>query len=124
MKNRTYALQFSKSVRMGILQRDNGCLYCKLMYRMDKAKHNELTIFDCMHIVNKSQGGMGVIENGVQGCRYHHNLLDNSEYNQEMREMARNYLRSLYPGWTEESVTYNKYKDLVVYRKRGSYGNR
>ena len=30
-----------------------------------------------MHIVNKSQGGLGIEQNGVLGCRYHHGLLDN-----------------------------------------------
>jgi hypothetical protein len=84
---------------------------------MDKLLPTDRTVFDPMHIVNKSQGGLGVEQNGVIGCRGHHHLLDNSEYNEEMRTMAEDYLRVLYPGWTRESVTYNKYKDLVVYRK-------
>jgi predicted restriction endonuclease len=84
---------------------------------MDKVPVDIRSILDPMHIVNKSQGGLGVIENGVIGCRGHHFLMDNGGYDKEMRKMAETYLQVLYPGWTRESVTYNKYKDLVVYRK-------
>jgi predicted restriction endonuclease len=74
-------------------------------------------IHDIMHIVNKSQGGLGVEQNGIEGCRWHHNMMDNGKHSEELREIAKEYLRSHYPGWTEESVTYNKYKDLIVYKK-------
>jgi predicted restriction endonuclease len=115
--SRAKALQFSTDTIHEMIDRDKGCLFCQLGIHMDKVSMDSRLIFDPMHIVNKSQGGLGVIENGVIGCRGHHHLMDNSEFNEEMREIARDYLRSLYPGWTEEIVTYNKYKDLVIYRK-------
>jgi predicted restriction endonuclease len=74
------------------------------------------SILDPMHIVNKSQGGLGVIQNGVIGCRWHHSLMDNGRYGPEMRRMAEDYLKILYPGWTPESVTYSKWRDFK-YRK-------
>jgi predicted restriction endonuclease len=69
---------------------------------------------DIMHVVNKSQNGLGVVQNGVLGCRYHHHLLDNGNQGlrDEMEQMLKDYLKSLYPGWTEESVTYSKWSNL------------
>jgi predicted restriction endonuclease len=80
---------------------------------MDKVPADSRSILDPMHIVNKSQGGRGVIENGVIGCRGHHHLMDNGGYDKEMRTMAENYLKILYPGWTEESVTYSKWRGFA-----------
>ena len=80
---------------------------------MDKVPQYSKTILDPMHIVNKSQGGLGVEQNGVVGCRGHHFLLDNSEFNHEMRTMAEDYLKILYPGWTRDSVTYNKWQGFA-----------
>lgn len=118
MNKRTKALQFDKPTIKKIFNRDNGCLFCNLYYHMDKALPGDLTIFDPMHIINKSQGGLGVEQNGVKGCRYHHHLLDNGNQGlrDEMLEILKDYIKSLYSDWTEESVTYNKYKDLVVYK--------
>lgn len=106
--SRTKDLQFSTKTKIEMMERDRGCLFCKCGYRMDKVRNTG--IYDPMHIVNKSQGGLGVIENGVIGCRDHHHMLDNSEFDQEMRQMARDYLSDLYPGWTAENVTYNKWR--------------
>ena len=110
LNKRTKSLQFSRDTVQELLNRDGGCFYCKRGIHMDKVPQDSRTILDVMHIVNKSQGGLGIVQNGVIGCRGHHHLLDNSEYNQEMRVIAKDYLRILYPGWTDESVTYNKWQ--------------
>lgn len=117
MSRHTKLLQFDKSTRMRLLERDRGCFYCQRGIHMDKVPQDSRTILDPMHIVNKSQGGLGIEQNGVIGCRGHHHLLDNSEFNHEMRTIAEDYLKILYPGWTRDSVTYKKYNDLFVYRK-------
>ena len=117
MNARTKSLQFSKDTRMRLLERDKGCFFCQRGIHMDGSLSIDRAVLDPMHIVNKSQGGLGVIENGVIGCRWHHHLMDNGKYSEEMRRMAETYLEVLYPGWARESVTYSKYKDLVVYRK-------
>jgi hypothetical protein len=120
---RTELCKFTETVILNVLQRDRGCLFCRIGYHLESALPGDLSVFDIMHVINKSQGGLGVEKNGVQGCRYHHHLLDNGNkgLREVMLELMEEHLRSLYPGWTKESVTYNKYKDLVVYRKRGSH---
>lgn len=121
MNKRTKALRFSPQTKQALLDRDKGCFFCMRGIHMDKVSNDSMSILDAMHVVNKSQGGLGVIQNGIIGCRGHHHLLDNSEYGPQMRKILMDYLKIIYPGWTMESVTYNKFKDLVVYRKRGNY---
>lgn len=116
MNKRTKELQFSTQTKKEMFDRDKGCLFCKLHLYMDELLSIDRAIHDPMHIVNKSQGGLGVVQNGVEGCRGHHFMMDNGKHS-ELREIAEDYLKSLYPGWTRGSVTYNKYKDLVIYRK-------
>ena len=115
----TKLLQFDSKTKQEIFERDEHCIFCVLHYHMEKALPGDCSVFDPMHVVNKSQLGLGIIQNGVKGCRYHHGLLDNGNQGlrREMEQMLKDYLRGLYPGWTEESVTYQKYEDLVVYRK-------
>ena len=66
-----------------------------------------------MHIVPRSQNGMGVEQNGVLGCAYHHREMDNGNkgLRPEMIRILEDYMRDLYPGWTRESVTYHKHPD-------------
>jgi hypothetical protein len=66
--------------------------------------------FDVMHIVNRSQGGLGVEKNGVIGCRYHHMMLDNGNKGNraEMLEHIRKYMRAIYPEWDETELYYKK----------------
>lgn len=103
MNKRTKYLQFSEQTKRDIVERDQGCIFC----RQSPAPYDN-SIFDIAHIVNKSQGGLGIIENGVLSCRYHHHLLDNSEHNQELREFARQYLQSIYEDWNIEKLYYRK----------------
>lgn len=67
-------------------------------------------IQDIMHIVNKSQGGLGIEQNGVVGCRYHHGLLDNGNkgLRSEMLYMIEEYLGNCYPDWNRTSLIYEK----------------
>ena len=78
---------------------------------MEATSKFEYTIPQIMHIVPRSALGMGVKENGVLGCQYHHNLMDNGNkgLRAEMIGMLEDYMRSLYPGWVRADVTYRKY---------------
>lgn len=107
---RTKALQFAPRTREEIKDRDGGCIFCKMWYHMPPKPLYELCILDIMHIVNKSQGGLGVEQNGVCGCRYHHQLLDNGNrgLRKEMLEKIEAYMRTLYPGWEKEELIYHK----------------
>jgi len=104
MHKRTKALQFDKKTIQEIFERDEDCIFCK---QFGLAPHDN-NIFDCAHIVNKSQGGMGVKENGVKSCRFHHHEMDNGN-GTHLREYAEEYLTNIYDNWSKSSVTYSKW---------------
>ncbi|ODR35473.1 hypothetical protein [Eisenbergiella tayi] len=102
---------FSREVAEKIMNRDGGCFFCSCGYHMQSSSDYGYKIPDIMHVVPKSDLGLGVEQNGVLGCRYHHGLMDNGNkgLHQEMQTMLENYLCELYPGWNRESVRYHKY---------------
>lgn len=65
---------------------------------------------DIMHIVNRSQGGLGIEQNGVFGCRFHHNLLDNGNkgLRKEMMQIIEEYMNRHYPDWNKNNLIYHK----------------
>lgn len=105
---RTKATEFSQSTKQLIRKRDMyQCLFC----RLGKYGKSECDwIQDIMHYINKSAGGLGIPENGILGCRYHHSLLDNGNkgYRADMLADMRAYLESIYPNWNEEDLYYKK----------------
>jgi len=113
MNKRTKALRFTNETINKIIERDESCLFCKNRYHMNK-DYNDFrdTIFDIMHIVPKSAGGLGIEENGVLGCRYHHHMLDNGNngLRNEMLEILEEYLKSIYNDWDKNELVYDKYK--------------
>jgi hypothetical protein len=115
MAKYTKQLQFSKETREAILERDNySCLFCRLGYYIvgKNLSSLEFNVFDIMHFINKSKMGLGIEENGVCGCRYHHSLLDNGNkgLRQEMLSMMEEYLKSLYEGWDKDNLVYKKWR--------------
>ncbi len=115
MASYTKLLQVSKETYNEVLRRDEGCLFCKLGYHMHPKFPNVLDcmILDAMHYIPKSSMGLGRPENLVIGCRYHHGLLDNGNkgLRTEMLQMMVKHLKSLYPKWDKEKLTYKKYGD-------------
>lgn len=113
MKKRTKQLQFSKATIQKIIERDEMCIFCKLGYHMNNNDPFSYQINDPMHIINKSQGGLGIEQNGVLGCRYHHGLLDNGNkgLREEMIQILENYMNGLYPGWDRKNLVYKKVGD-------------
>lgn len=111
MNKRTKKLQFSQATKKKIAERDQECVFCKLGYSAEGADPFSIQIKDPMHIINKSQGGLGIEQNGALGCRYHHNLLDNGNkgLRQQMIDDLKKYMQTLYPGWDPESLVYKKY---------------
>lgn len=104
-------LEFSPTVRQKIIERDQGCFFCRACITWSTPCQVIFAPKDIMHIVARSQLGLGVEQNGVLGCRYHHSLLDNGNkgLHREMDSMLQDYMRELYPGWTPDSVTYHKW---------------
>jgi hypothetical protein len=111
MHKRTKATQFSKATKIKIFERDEDCVFCKLGYSTDGAHDFDLTTYDPMHIINKSQGGLGIEENGAKGCRYHHNLMDNGNQGlrEQMQEDLEIYMKSYYHDWNKKNLVYSKY---------------
>ncbi len=58
-------LEFSPTVRQKIIERDQGCFFCRRLYHMEHALPGDLAPKDIMHIVARSQLGLGVEQNGV-----------------------------------------------------------
>lgn len=110
MNRRTKALQFDPKVRKNIWERDQGCVFCKIGFYMNCTNEFQYRQFDIMHIVNKSQGGLGIEKNGVIGCRYHHQLLDNGAkgLRPEMLRYIESYMKRHYPDWKKEDLFYKK----------------
>lgn len=105
---RAKATEFDSRTRELIRQRDRyQCLFCRLG-KYGKSECDWMQ--DIMHYINRSAGGLGVEQNGVVGCRFHHNLLDNGNkgYRKEMLEDMKEYLQSIYPDWNEEELYYRK----------------
>lgn len=110
LHKRTKACKFAPMVAGKITDRDKGCIFCQQLYHMPPKPIFDLCILDIMHIVNRSQGGLGVEENGVCGCRYHHGLLDNGNkgLRPEMLEIIEGYMKRIYPGWDKTNLVYKK----------------
>ena len=114
MAKYTKLLQFSKPTIERIFERDNcSCLFCKCGYYTENKNLSELefNIYDPMHFIPKSKLGLGIEENGVCGCRYHHHLLDNGNkgLREEMLLIMEEYLKLCYPNWDKEKLVYKKY---------------
>lgn len=112
MGKRKKSLDFTKKEREKILKRDKeSCIFCRDGYYMNSTTELGYGIKDIMHYIPKSSGGLGIEQNGVIGCRYHHSLLDNGNkgLRGEMLERMKVYLKALYPDWSEENLVYKKY---------------
>lgn len=76
----------------------------------------------CAHVVRRSQGGMGIVQNIVTLCNECHYSLDEGLFlsrlkplglnsQAEVREYVIGYLKGFYPDWTEEAMKYKKWED-------------
>ena len=107
----TKKLRFDKKTIQTICERDGMCYFCRMGYHQESKNLFDYQIWDIMHIVPKSSLGLGVEENGVLGCRYHHSLMDNGNQGlrDEMTGMLEQYMKDQYPGWNRQRVIYQKY---------------
>lgn len=127
MNNRTKYLQFGKKTVEEIFERDNyTCFFCRIGYfKCFKGPVNlsdlGFNIFDPMHFIGKGKGGLGVVQNGICGCRNHHHIFDNGNVSraikQEMQQLAENYIITLYPNLDISKLVYEKYGDWFYIEK-------
>lgn len=110
-KKLTKHLEFTAKARKAIHKRDNEtCVFCAAGYEPPEDPAYCRTALQIMHIVPRSQLGMGVEQNGALGCVWHHQMMDNGnrQNREEMLTMLEDRMRRIYPGWTRETVTYRK----------------
>ena len=105
---RTKACDFTQKERDRIKERDGGCIFCRMGYHMEQADSYNTSAMEIMHYIPRSQGGLGTARNAALGCRYHHRMMDESEHREEMRELMKKYLMSMYPGWGVRTLVYRK----------------
>ena len=102
MHNRTKAVAIPKEVREAVEKRDGyRCIFCGSGNARGEA-----------HYVNRSQGGLGIEQNIVTVCRNCHREMDTGKNTKFFREIAKEYLKSKYPGWDEKKLVYNKWDFL------------
>ena len=95
---RARALDISPKVKKAVWERDGErCIFCGDHRAMPNA-----------HIVPRSQGGLGIEENVVTACIGCHHDMDHTDKREEMLQKGKDYLRGIYPDWSEEEVTYKK----------------
>ena len=98
MHKQTKATSITPAVKRAVMERDGGlCIVCG-------APGEPVS-----HVVRRSQGGLGVVQNIVCHCHTCHFKFDN--YDQHTRIVTFSYIKRMYPGWTEDSVKYSKYGD-------------
>lgn len=90
--------KMSAKVRKKVKERDSFdgapcCIYCGNPYALQVA-----------HVVNASQGGLGIEENGVTLCAKCHIEMDNGKDGYVIRSYAENYLKGIYEGWDRAKV--------------------
>lgn len=114
MHKRTKQLKYTKETALKVANRQNHeCLFCKIGYHLKGQNLSELefNVFDIAHFINRSQGGLGIEENLVLLCRYHHHHLDNGNkgLRKEMLLIMEEYLKQCYPEWNKEKLVYRKW---------------
>ncbi len=97
-QKRAKATDIPEKVKKAVYRRDNGC--CIFCGRRGLPE---------AHYIARSHGGLGIEQNIVTACRECHERMDNSEWRDVYRKVARDYLREIYGAeWSEENLIYKK----------------
>ena len=106
MRKDTKARDFDRAAKKAIAQRDSVdgwpcCVFC------GAAAPGELS-WSNAHYIARSQGGLGIPENGLTLCPQCHHRYDQTTARAEMRGFFREYLREHYEEWSEAALIYRK----------------
>ena len=106
MRKDAKARDFDRHTKAAIAERDSiegwpCCVYCGAAAPGPLAWSNA-------HFIARSQGGLGVVENGLTLCPECHRRYDQSTARANMREFFREYLKSKYEYWNEDDLVYRK----------------
>jgi len=100
MRKETKSTQIPPSVRLAVWLRDGReCVLCGKAVPVECGN---------AHIVRRSQGGKGVEQNIVTLCPECHREHDEGKDAKILQAQVIKYIKTLYPGWSRESVTYHK----------------
>ena len=92
------ATSISRRCKETVYERDGGqCIFCGRPGLPEA------------HVVPRSRGGKGIPENIVTVCRQCHREMDGCHRAKKL-EIAKDYLRTLYPGWDEKKLEYTKWR--------------
>lgn len=98
---RSKACDITPKVKRAVYERDNGlCIFCGRPGAPN------------MHIIPRSQGGLGIEENIACGCMNCHTAFDNGSQRELFMAKAVKYMKGRYSYWSKEYVTYDKWKFL------------
>lgn len=102
------ALKISNDTYNKVFERDNGCILC-LNYELsdelvNNIIENKSNLLECHHFIPRSRLGMGIEQNLVMLCSYHHRNVNHSEFQEQIKE----YLKSKYSGWSEKDLVFRK----------------
>lgn len=106
MRKDTKAQDFDKHTKVAIAERDSICGWPCCVYCGDPAPG--LTAWSNAHFIARSQGGLGVLENGLTLCPKCHKRYDHTFARKKMREFFREYLKSKDKYWNEDELVYRK----------------
>ena len=110
MRKDTKARDFDRKAKMAISERDSiggwpCCVFCGAAAPAPLAWSNA-------HYIARSQGGLGIPENGLTLCPVCHRRYDQTTARSEMRSYFREYLSEQYDDWSEEALIYRKGESL------------
>ena len=108
MRKDTKARDFDSDAKRAIATRDSYegwpcCINCGR-----PAPQGKPTAFSNAHFISRSQGGLGIPENGLTLCPECHRKYDQTTARKEMREYFREYLKSKYQDWDESKLYYRR----------------
>lgn len=100
----TIACDISPKARKAVYERDSAdgrpvCIICGGSESLELA-----------HYIPRSQGGIGIPENLVTLCKYHHQQYDQYGIERDgIRFVIEAHLKSYYPGWAVSDLIYDKF---------------
>ena len=102
-QRKTEALKIDTETYNKVYERDKGCIICKTKIH-DKIIEGNYAPLECHHFISRAKLGMGIEENLVMLCKYHH--IEETTYRQQIEQ----YLKGQYPHWNKERLVYKKYE--------------
>lgn len=95
--------RITDKARQAVYERDNHkCIICGC------------NMVEVAHYIPRSRGGMGIPENLVCLCKYHHMEFDNGYLHEEIKAFIEDYFTSYYPEWDKDKLIYSKWSMFVI----------